>query len=192
MSTTINEHVRLLSTAVNNLWTGCIYKKSLDYLLRIVLRLRLAPEREKEYWNRTHKDKEDNAEKVPAPENPDKSDKAEPPQKQEKAEHPKMNRRKWKSWVRKTVDRLANKISQRNEGQISHILGILDKMASSKPVSVQTSIPNIHCRLLEAPKVSDSNTKRYPSPTVEDCEEEEDEDEDEEEDEVDGNSMLIG
>ncbi|KAF9963832.1 hypothetical protein BGZ65_010474 [Modicella reniformis] len=46
MSTTINEHIRLLSTAVGNLWSGSVYKKFLDYLrilLRILLRLNRHP-----------------------------------------------------------------------------------------------------------------------------------------------------
>ena len=197
MSTTNNEHVRLLSTAVSNLWTGAIYKKSLDYLLRILLRLQLAPERENKYWNRTHGVEGDHDKKATpesknkgkAVQGPGSSDKAEPPQKQSKADHPKMNRRRWKLWVRKTVDRLANSISRGNDDQINHVLGILDKVASSKPASIQTSIPNIHCRVAEAPKVPEK--KRYPNPTVEDYEEEEEEDEAEEADEVDKNTMSI-
>ena len=195
MSTTINEHARLLSTAVSNLWTGAIYKKSLDYLLRILLRLQLAPERENKYWNRTHgvegdhdkKETPESKNKGKAVQGPGSSDKAEPPQKQNKADHPKMNRRRWKLWVRKTADRLANSISRGND-QINHLLGILEKMASSKPASIQTSIPNIHCRVVGAPKVPEK--KRYPNPTVEDYEEEE-EGEAEEADEVEKNTMSI-
>ncbi|KAF9167971.1 hypothetical protein DFQ26_002196 [Actinomortierella ambigua] len=49
LSTTIITHIRQFSTAVNNLWSGPIYNKALDYLLRILLRLHLAPNREAKY-----------------------------------------------------------------------------------------------------------------------------------------------
>jgi hypothetical protein len=52
LSLTINEHLRQLSTAISNMWDGAIYRKSLDYLLRILLRLHLAPERESRYQAR--------------------------------------------------------------------------------------------------------------------------------------------
>ena len=47
LSATLNEAVREFTTAINNLWEGSIKKKSLDYLLRILLRLHLAPLGEK-------------------------------------------------------------------------------------------------------------------------------------------------
>ncbi|KAF9397688.1 hypothetical protein BGZ76_008342, partial [Entomortierella beljakovae] len=47
LSFTINEHIRQFSTAVSNLWEGSIYTKTLDYLTRILLRLHLAPQRER-------------------------------------------------------------------------------------------------------------------------------------------------
>jgi hypothetical protein len=49
---TVNEHIRQLSTAIANMWEGSIYKKSLDYLLRILLRIHLAPKREQRYQER--------------------------------------------------------------------------------------------------------------------------------------------
>ncbi|KAF9944289.1 hypothetical protein BGZ70_004820, partial [Mortierella alpina] len=47
LSSTITEHLKLLATAVGNLWDGSAYERSMDYTFRILLRLRLAPEREK-------------------------------------------------------------------------------------------------------------------------------------------------
>ncbi|KAK3822833.1 MAG: hypothetical protein J3Q66DRAFT_424239 [Benniella sp.] len=47
LSRTMNEHIVQLETSVNQLWIGTIYKKSLDHLLRILLRIHLAPHREK-------------------------------------------------------------------------------------------------------------------------------------------------
>jgi len=47
MSFTTNAHIRQFATNVDNLWTGSLKTKLLDYLLRVVLRVRLAPTREK-------------------------------------------------------------------------------------------------------------------------------------------------
>ncbi|KAF9943632.1 hypothetical protein BGZ72_003636, partial [Mortierella alpina] len=46
MSFTTNAHIRQFATNVDNLWTGSLKNKLLDYLLRVVLRVRLAPVRE--------------------------------------------------------------------------------------------------------------------------------------------------
>ena len=47
MSFTTNAHIRQFATNVDNLWTGSLKTKLLDYLLRVVLRVKLAPTREK-------------------------------------------------------------------------------------------------------------------------------------------------
>jgi hypothetical protein len=47
LPSTITEHLKFLATAVGNLWDGSAYERSMDYTFRILLRLRLAPEREK-------------------------------------------------------------------------------------------------------------------------------------------------
>ncbi|KAF8945703.1 hypothetical protein BGZ46_005976, partial [Entomortierella lignicola] len=54
---TINEHLKQLSTATSNMWEGSIYNKSMDYLLRILLRLHLAPERERKYQERKYQER---------------------------------------------------------------------------------------------------------------------------------------
>ncbi|KAF9572841.1 hypothetical protein EC968_009406 [Mortierella alpina] len=46
LSATLLEAIREFTTAINNLWEGSIYKKLLDYILRVLLRLHLAPIRE--------------------------------------------------------------------------------------------------------------------------------------------------
>ncbi|KAF9081061.1 hypothetical protein BGX27_005113, partial [Mortierella sp. AM989] len=53
LSFTVNEYLRQYSTATSNIWEGSIYRKSLDYLLRVLLRLHLAPAREAHFWNST-------------------------------------------------------------------------------------------------------------------------------------------
>ncbi|KAG0256593.1 hypothetical protein DFQ27_005639 [Actinomortierella ambigua] len=52
VSSTINTHIRQYSTAVSNMWRGSLYNKALGYLLRILLRLHLAPAREARYKGR--------------------------------------------------------------------------------------------------------------------------------------------
>ncbi|KAF9575456.1 hypothetical protein EC968_003061 [Mortierella alpina] len=46
LTATVTEAIREFATAINNLWEGSIFKKLLDYLLRVLLRLHLAPVRE--------------------------------------------------------------------------------------------------------------------------------------------------
>jgi hypothetical protein len=161
MSTTINEHIRLLSTAVGNLWTGSIYKKSLDYLLRILLRLHLAPDRESKYWDRIHVA----AEK----------------QEQVKEMTSKKNRKKWKSKLKKSCDRLAHLISRgtNNDRAIGAVLRSMNNIASQRPVSMQTKIPNIECRLAEIARMTEINERGCPD--LDDEDEDEDEDEEDEE-----------
>ncbi|KAF9945472.1 hypothetical protein BGZ65_010705, partial [Modicella reniformis] len=43
---TMTEPIRQLATSVTNLWEDSLYPKLLDHLLRILLRLHLAPNRE--------------------------------------------------------------------------------------------------------------------------------------------------
>ncbi|KAF9358967.1 hypothetical protein BGX26_000509 [Mortierella sp. AD094] len=53
LSNTITEAIREYATVANNLWEGGIYHKSLDYLLRILLRIHLAPQREVQHKEQT-------------------------------------------------------------------------------------------------------------------------------------------
>ena len=55
MTHTVNAHLRQSATMLENLWQGSVYAKSLDYLLRFLLRTWLAPEREKNNKDRAAK-----------------------------------------------------------------------------------------------------------------------------------------
>lgn len=55
MSHTISAHIRQCETMIDNLWQGNIYQKSLDYLLRFLLRVWLAPNRDKSNKERSAK-----------------------------------------------------------------------------------------------------------------------------------------
>ncbi|KAK3825712.1 MAG: hypothetical protein J3Q66DRAFT_420775 [Benniella sp.] len=54
LNATITEAIGELATNISNLWNGAIFLKALDYLLRILLRLHLAPKRERKYQKRLH------------------------------------------------------------------------------------------------------------------------------------------
>ncbi|KAF9987217.1 hypothetical protein BGZ65_004674 [Modicella reniformis] len=169
MSTTINEHIRLLSTAVGNLWSGSVYKKSLDYLLRILLRLNLAPNRESKYWNRTHSSSIQEKE----------------------TEHRKMNHRKWKYTVKRKCDRLADAFhrGENNGRAVSELLESIRRIAALEPPSVQTSIPNIECRLAEMTRAEELDESDLTN-LHDDDEEEDDEVEIEEDKQEDDNAMV--
>ena len=48
----MSEQLEQFATAVDNLWSGSIYTKLLEYLLRILLRLHLTPNREQGNFER--------------------------------------------------------------------------------------------------------------------------------------------
>ncbi|KAF9201042.1 hypothetical protein BGZ49_008726 [Haplosporangium sp. Z 27] len=58
LSHTVTEQIRQFSTAVNNIWEGSIFNKSMEYLLRILLRLHLAPVREEKFKQKVRLNKE--------------------------------------------------------------------------------------------------------------------------------------
>jgi hypothetical protein len=170
MSTTVNEHIRLLSTAVGNLWDSSIYKKSLDYILRILLRLHLAPDRESRYWDRTHN----------------------VAQSQAKEKGSKGGRKRWKRKVKDTCDRLAHLINKDtiNERAVSAVVSSLQKIASQKPASIQSKIPHIECRLEEVAMAKETDERCRPGILDDEDEEADEENEDENEDNHE-NAMKI-
>jgi len=54
ISRTITEHIGEYATNVKLLWEGAIYKKLIEYLTRIILRLHLAPQREQKFKNKAN------------------------------------------------------------------------------------------------------------------------------------------
>ncbi|KAG0197996.1 hypothetical protein BGX31_004694, partial [Mortierella sp. GBA43] len=169
LRSTVSEHIRQLATAMGNLWGGNIYRKSLDYLLRILLRLHLAPNRESSYWNRTH--------------NTDRNTK--------KGKGSKGARKKWKVKVKNTCDRLAQLISRNaNERAIDAVLASLGKIATQRPAAIQSKIPNIEWRLAEIPSVAKEIDERPHPNEDEEADDEEQEDGDDCGDKV--NAMECG
>jgi hypothetical protein len=111
ISKTINEHLRLFSTATQNLWSGSVYQKSLDYLLRILLRIRLAPLREAKFYERTHRtiEKEENERK------PTEGTEKQPEENDSAKDQPTdIGRKKWKRIVLSLCDELSVIIQPHN------------------------------------------------------------------------------
>lgn len=54
LTSTITGAIKELATNISNLWNGAVFSKALDYLLRILLRLHLAPKRERRYQKQLH------------------------------------------------------------------------------------------------------------------------------------------
>ncbi|KAF9577259.1 hypothetical protein BGW38_007653, partial [Lunasporangiospora selenospora] len=120
LSSTTYEHIQEFAVSVENIWQGSAYDKILDYLLRIILRLHLAPQREQKMMDRTtgisrrRKQISDRREagKVAQP----------------------MSRKLMKSKVRRLCDELERwlrKSPEVREDRVKHILGKLAEIESS-------------------------------------------------------------
>ncbi|KAF9954748.1 hypothetical protein BGZ72_004325, partial [Mortierella alpina] len=110
MSHTAQEHVTLLATAHGNLWEGAVYRKALDYLTRILLRLHLAPVREAK-----HRERALSYTKRPQVNKKD------------------MSRKTWKWMVRTLCDDLDSALSAGRESAIPPILQRLQKLQQCEP-----------------------------------------------------------
>ncbi|KAF9934623.1 hypothetical protein BGZ65_003661, partial [Modicella reniformis] len=105
MTHTINAHTRQCATMLHNLWHGSIYSKSLDYLLRFLLRIWLAPLREQSNKDRAakHAQSKQDIEKERSAKRADR-----------------LTPSHWRHSMRKLLDQLAdceNKLSQGGEGE---------------------------------------------------------------------------
>ncbi|KAF9959664.1 hypothetical protein BGZ65_000194 [Modicella reniformis] len=117
LSTTITEALGEFATEVGNLWNGSIYYKSVDYLLRILLRLYLAPKRELKYKERT---------------------KSMARQKQEAvSKQSSTNRRASQRKLKKLCDDLSDVLESGNNERIARrvpaLLGLLVRVQNQKP-----------------------------------------------------------
>jgi hypothetical protein len=120
LSFTINDLLRQFATAVGNLWEGSAYKKSLDYVTRILLRLHLAPVREAKYKEMIKKKTEEKANK-----------------KREGSRHV-MRLKLWSWKIKRLMDQLAEAVRKgRSEGGVGIILRRLAELAEIKPAGRQ-------------------------------------------------------
>lgn len=118
LSFTVNEYLRQYSTAIGNLWEGNIYHKSLDYLIRVLLRLHLAPARETRYKQMVNKRTKDkvNKEGVSVP-----------------GRRP-LTRKLWAWKVKKLTDQLSEALQKRKSGDmVMIILKRLTELKKTEP-----------------------------------------------------------
>ncbi|KAF9559817.1 hypothetical protein EC968_006474 [Mortierella alpina] len=159
LSCTTTEAIRELATAFGNLWEGSIYAKLLDYLLRILLRLHLAPERE-----RTHRDRK----KKIAERKKDEARK-----KQKEAEEAKtLSCRKWKNKAMILCDGLSDVLESGQapmlKKRLPALFGMLNKLQEKVPEpGTQKNLPSIEA---QDHTLSASN----PTPADDDSEEDDD------------------
>ena len=108
LSFTINDYIRQYATAIANMWTGSIYHKSLDYLLRILLRLHLAPKREARF--------KDQVKAI-----------LERKQKQSQAKSSTESRRLWQWKVTRLCDRMAEALQKNRPSKV--IQSIVERLS---------------------------------------------------------------
>lgn len=128
ISHTITEQIRQYSTAVKNLWEGSIFNKSIDYLLRILLRLHLAPLREERFMQRVRLAKENKKHEIESKRT--------------------VTRRLWKKRVKQLCDELSD-IQQSGKAKRSErvraVMGLLEDLSSSEPAATNIIDKSIPC-----------------------------------------------
>ncbi|KAG0246074.1 hypothetical protein BGX31_004728 [Mortierella sp. GBA43] len=108
LTMTINTCLRELAVNIDVMWSGSIYDKLLDYLLRVLLRLHLAPLREQRYWDNRQaaaNKKRDNTSPTP-----------------KKARKIRKDR---KAKIKRLCDELANASSPQHVSSICHQLSVV-------------------------------------------------------------------
>lgn len=176
-SHTINEAVREFTTAVKNLWNGSIYSKMLEFLLRILLRLHLAPRREeRNRANKLAKALEKNAKNVVRrAENSDSEDLAmddivenlgmdvddddlamdvdDDGLAKDITQQRKMRRKVWLSNVKRLLNDLSDVVERGEPSKaaqrVNTIMALLKKLAENPPIKIQGWIPSIDEVMLE-------------------------------------------
>ncbi|KAF9977571.1 hypothetical protein BGZ75_010278, partial [Mortierella antarctica] len=146
LSQTITEAVREFTTAFSNLWEGAIYNKMLDYLLRILLRVHLAPQREE----KTRQIKKNMVEKK----------EAQARQRSEKGT--KTARSRWKGKAKLLFDELCDLLESGDLDQLRKrvptLTGLLKGLSANQPAEgVQTHLLPLSSRLDHLDKDSDSD-----------------------------------
>ncbi|KAF8976761.1 hypothetical protein BGZ46_007984 [Entomortierella lignicola] len=131
LSFTINEHLVQLSTAITNTWEGSIYSKSMDYLLRILLRLHLAPKRESKYKERIESMRQKNNE----PKKP-----------------PTMTKTLWRWKVNRLCDQFSEVLQHRDRlrntaTRIDSIVKKLLELQSLEPEALDRKFPSLEKQL---------------------------------------------
>ncbi|KAF9080311.1 hypothetical protein BGX27_005531, partial [Mortierella sp. AM989] len=137
---TIEQHIRQFTTSIQNLWNGSVYEKSLDYLLRILLRLHLAPLRESKFKERIQAAKvKRNTEKQPST----------------------LSRKSWKRMVMGLCNELSDTIQceitgEKKAKRLEEIVKRLKKLHQVEPKVKENTLLSINERIRAMAQLEDS------------------------------------
>jgi hypothetical protein len=173
LSRTLLESMTQLTTNTKEIWNGVIYKKLLDHLLRIVLRIHLAPRREERIQERA---------------------KAWTLSRQHGLEAGKTSKLKLGQWRRRVLDlsdELASYVSEdpsRHQVRVDVVLDKLRTLEKIRPTPVQTGFDSIkvqHSKLVEGTRTTNQLQPAALGPITGSLEDEEDDDDDDDDDDED-------
>ncbi|KAG0305201.1 hypothetical protein BGZ99_002171 [Dissophora globulifera] len=131
-SHTISTHIRQFTTSVSNLWEGPTYYRSLEYLIRILLRIHLAPEREKRQQDRAargHQRLRQQKEVV-------------------EASIFKISRSTWRWKMARLWDKLAITFDSNKPKRVQAILRQLYHLQAQEPTASGGNLPNLEQQLI--------------------------------------------
>ncbi|KAF9948128.1 hypothetical protein BGZ72_009918 [Mortierella alpina] len=154
LSATLLEAIREFTTAINNLWEGSIMRKSLDYLLRILLRIHLAPLREQKTRDLKHRKANEKKEAI------DKKKSFEAAAPTSRAQ-----RRRWLSKSMDLLDQLSDVLESAKDEivrrQVPLLLALIKEHQRRMPKrGEQTRLPTIEESLASAADIQDSEAVR--------------------------------
>ncbi|CAO3565153.1 unnamed protein product [Mortierella alpina] len=134
LSFTILEHIREYATAVDNLWTGSIFEKVMQYAFLLLLRLKLAPEREKRHKERVQAAAQRKQESI-----------------KEKQATSRLANGRWNRRLLKLCDDLSDVLSmpegEKRTRRWTVVMGCINKLLRCKPAATPKDLPNIERQL---------------------------------------------
>ncbi|KAI8361241.1 hypothetical protein B0O80DRAFT_153617 [Mortierella sp. GBAus27b] len=166
LSRTMLECMTQLTTNMTELWNGTIYKKSLDGLLRILLRIHLAPQREDRIQRR------------------ERTGRVSP----KTTQRPKLKLGQWRRQVLDLTDELAGYVSRdlpREQVRVAVVLNKLRSLERIRPNPIQTEFPTIevqHAELIKATQATAQLQVAAPGQNVDNLEDDIENDDDDDSD----------
>ncbi|KAF9949899.1 hypothetical protein BGZ70_001592 [Mortierella alpina] len=134
LSFTILEHIREYATAVDNLRTGSIFDKLLQYAILLLLRLKLAPERERRYKERLKAAAAKKEERIKT-----------------KQGRTGLSSSRWNRRLIKLCDDLSDVLSmpegEKHTRRWTVVMGCINKLVRCKPAATPKDLPNIERQL---------------------------------------------
>ncbi|KAK3825023.1 MAG: hypothetical protein J3Q66DRAFT_99014 [Benniella sp.] len=168
LSRTVSGAIVELTTAVGNIWNGAAYRKLLDYLVRILLRIHLAPNREKNSQKKGSivKVKDQKPDNSSSEQKPDDSNSEQKPGQETTSEKkPKIRDLTRKHWLYKfkglcntlsdELERVDDDRFERKSGQIMMLLSTLE---GQRTTGQQHHLARLDVRLKELTGSSHART----------------------------------